>query len=117
MKDPCLVFSPRALLFAALAPVLASGCSSSSGEPPADGGSPDAVARDGGAEEAAATCNDLVNAAPAIAIEGVASDPPGPEGGTIADGPYGIHTGLVHGVPAGTDDAGPKTLVETFTKQ
>jgi hypothetical protein len=71
---------------------------------------PDHPASDA-ADDAPVACNTLVNSAPSITIEQVASDPPAPQGGTPVDGTYVLSAAVIYTGPAGP--AGPSGTSQT----
>ncbi len=116
----------RPLLFGALlfVPALLPACSSSSpGDThPADAGvdaapdtasdaAPDHPASDAADDDAPVACNTLLNSAPSITVEQVASDPPAPLGGTPADGTYVLSAAVIYTGSAGP--AGPSGTSQT----
>jgi hypothetical protein len=65
---------------------------------------PDAAPADAAAEtggEAASACNALADVAPVVTVTQVASDPPVPLGGTIADGMYAMTDVTIYTGPHG----------------
>jgi hypothetical protein len=62
-------------------------------------------------DDAPLTCNALVNSAPTITVEQVASDPPSPQGGTVADGTYAMTAAVIYTGAAGP--SGPSGTAQT----
>jgi hypothetical protein len=104
--------------------LVATGCSGGASPPaqPGDAAPPPASARDGGeagdaegdattvpppgadsahGDSAASACNTLANTAHAITTQQVASDPPAPTGGAIADGTYVLTSATIYTGPGG----------------
>jgi hypothetical protein len=82
-----------------------------------DGPSETSTSSDAGAGEAssggeaAASCNDLVNAAPAVTIQQVVGDPPSPGGGAIVDGTYWLTGATIF--TGASDPSGPSGTAQT----
>jgi hypothetical protein len=73
------------------------------GTPPADSSS-EAAAADA-ASDAAPVCNTLANVAQPVTITQVASDPPTPQGGVMADGTYPMTDATIYTGPQGPTGA------------
>ena len=71
--------------------------------------SPDTGDAASSANDAAETCNTLVNSASSVSIEQVASDPPAPQGGTIANGTYTLTAAVIYTGPQGPTGASGTT--------
>jgi len=72
---------------------------------------PDHPASDA-ADDAPVACNTLVNSAPSITVEQVASDPPAPQGGIPVDGTYVLSAAVIYTGPAGP--TGPSGTSQTM---
>src|ERR1019366_7009192 len=93
-------------------------CSSSPGDSTATDAGTDA-AQDAGhdaandaATDAPQACNALVNGAPTIPIDQVASEPPLPQGGTVVDGTYWLTAVVIYtgaSGPTGASGTGQTT--------
>jgi hypothetical protein len=66
------------------------------------------------AVDAGAICNTLANTAATVTTQQVASDPPAPEGGTVADGTYTLTQVDIYTGPNGP--AGPSGTAQTTLK-